>query len=114
MDKNLLEIYVEWEEKLNDNEWYFSNSFESITKGMSSEEAYNYIPNVINILFKLDDDFLIWNTLYFLIKLYSLANTSQIHPYLESNRSELKQHVMKFENCYDPFKELMIQLRIKE
>ncbi len=70
MDKRLLEIYVDWEDKLDQDEWYFSNAFESITKGMSPEEAFNYIPNVIEMLIKLDDDFLIWETLYFLIELY--------------------------------------------
>lgn len=67
-----------------------SNSFESITKGMSSEEAFNYIPNVIDVLFNLDDDYLIWETLYFLMELYSIADTIQVHPYLESNLSVLK------------------------
>lgn len=29
-DSRLLEIYVGWEDKLDNDEWYFSNSFESI------------------------------------------------------------------------------------
>lgn len=115
MDSKLLEIYVGWEDKLSNDEWYFSNCFETITKGMSPEEAFNYIPNVIEVLFKLDDDFLVWVTLYFLIELYGLANTTQIHPYLEGNWSVLLQHIKKFEDSYaTPFKELMKELRIKE
>ena len=47
---------MKWEDKLDKDEWYFSNSFESITKEMSPEEAFNYIPNVIEVLLKLDDD----------------------------------------------------------
>ena len=114
-DSRLLEIYVGWEDKLDNDEWYFSNSFESITIGMSSEEAFNYIPNVIEVLFKLDDDFLIWETLYFLMELYSIADTTQVHPYLESNWSPLKQHIKKYQDSYaTPFKELIRQLRIKE
>ena len=93
MDSKLLEIYVGWEDKLSNDEWYFSNGFETITEGMSPEEAFNYIPNVIEVLFKLDDDFLVWVTLYFLIELYGLANTTQIHPYLEGNWSVLLQHI---------------------
>lgn len=82
---------------------------------MSSEEAFTYIPNVIEVLFKLNDDYLIWETLYFLIELYGLANTTQIHPYLEGNWLALLQHIKKFEDsCSTPFKELMRQLRIKE
>jgi len=114
-DSRLLEIYVRWEDKLDDDEWYFSNSFESITKGMSSEEAFNYIPNVIEILFKLDDDFLIWETLYFLIGLYIIADTTQVHPSIEGNWSRLKQHILKYQDSFTtPFKELIIMLRIKE
>ncbi|MDQ0971455.1 hypothetical protein QFZ31_001333 [Neobacillus niacini] len=115
MDDRLLEIYEEWEDKLDKDEWYFSNSFESITKGMSPEEAFNYIPNVIEVLLKLDNDFLLWETLYFLIELYSLAGTTQIHPLLESNWSKLIQHIKKYEDSYaTPFKELVRQLRLKE
>ncbi|MFS0603199.1 ABC transporter [Peribacillus frigoritolerans] len=114
-DKRLLDIYMEWEDKLDDDEWYFSNSFESITKDMSPEEAFNYIPNVIEVLFKLDDDFLVWETLYFLIELYSLADTTQIHPFLERNWSVLKKHIKKYEDSYTtPFKELKSHLRITE
>ena len=114
-DSRLLEIYVGWEDKLDNDEWYFSNAFELISKGMSPEEAFNYIPNVIEVLFKLDDDFLIWETLYFLMDLYSISDTTQIHPYLESNWSPLKQHIKRYEDSYvTPFKELIRQLRMKE
>jgi hypothetical protein len=114
-DSRLLEIYVGWEDKLEKDEWYFSNSFESITKGMSSEEAFNYIPNVIDVVFNLGDEYLIWETLYFLMELYSIADTTQVHPYLESNWSSLKQHIKKYEDSYaTPFKELIRQLRIRE
>lgn len=39
---------------------------------MSSEEAFNYIPNMIEVLFKLDEDSLVGETLYFLMELYSI------------------------------------------
>ncbi|MEH7126509.1 ABC transporter [Bacillus sp. JJ1773] len=106
---------MEWEDKLDKDEWYFSNSFELITKGMSPKEAFNYIPNVIEVLLQLGDDFLVGETHYFLIELYSLADTTQIHPHLESNWSMLTQYIKKYEDSYAiPFKELRRQLRIKE
>jgi hypothetical protein len=114
-DSRLLEIYVGWEDKLHNDEWNFSNSFKSITKEMSPEEAFNYIPNVIEVLLNLDDDFLLWETIYFLMQLYSLVDTTQIHPYLEKNWSALKQHIEKYKDSNaTPFKELMRQLRIKD
>lgn len=115
MDSRLLEVFVGWEDKFGNDEWYFSNSFESICKEMSLEEAFNYIPNVIEVLFKLNDDYLIGETLYFLMQLYSIADTAQIHPFFERNWSPLKQQIMKYEDSYaTPFKELSRQLRIKE
>ncbi|MEI4771639.1 ABC transporter [Psychrobacillus sp. FJAT-51614] len=112
-DNRLLEIYEEWQAKLEKDEWYFSNSFESITKGMTSEDAYSYLPKVIEMLFKLDKDYLIWETLYFLIELYSIADTTQIHPFLESNWFELGNHIKKFNESYaTPFKVLKNHLRI--
>ncbi|MFF2288692.1 ABC transporter [Peribacillus butanolivorans] len=114
-DSRLLEIYVGWEDKLDNDEWYFSNSFESITKGMSPEEAFNYVPNVIEVLLTLDNDFLVWETLYFLSELYSIADTTQIHPHHESNWSVLTEHIKKYEDSFaTPFKVLMSQLRTKE
>ncbi|WP_042221806.1 hypothetical protein [Oceanobacillus manasiensis] len=115
MDKRLLEVYEEWQDRLDKDEWYFSNSFESITKEMTSEEAFNYIPNVIEMLFKLDDDYLVWETLYFLIELYGIADTTQIHPSHESNWSVLTNHIKKFKDSYaTPFKELNYHLRIRK
>lgn len=115
MDKKLLGIYVEWEVKLEVDEWYFSNSFESITKGMSSEEAFNYIPNIIEMLLKLEDDYLVWETLYFLIQLYGLADTTQIHPFQETKWSMLTKHIKKYADSYaTPLWELKRNLRIRE
>lgn len=113
--ESLLDIYTDWEDKLNDDEWYFSNSFQSITKEMSPEEAFNYIPNVIEVLFKLDHDYLIWESLYFLNQLYGVANTTEIHPFLERNWSLLDAHLKKYDDSYaTPFMELKRHLRIKE
>lgn len=90
MDKRLSEIYFRWEDKIDKDEWYFSNSFETITKEMSAEEAFNYVPSVVDMLFRLDDDYLIVEMLYFLINLYNIAETTQIHPYLEDRWIKLE------------------------
>jgi hypothetical protein len=90
--KKLIQIYDNWQDKLDADEWYFSNSFELISKDMSSDVAFNYIPEVINILLELDEDDLIWETLYFLIDLYRIAKTTELHPTLEKNWSALREH----------------------
>ncbi|USK32566.1 ABC transporter [Bacillus sp. F19] len=114
-DKKLLEIFVRWEDKLADDEWYFSNSFETITRDMSSDVAFNYIPNVVDVLIKLEDDYLIWETLYFLIELYIIADTTQIHPMLEEKWSVLKSHIKYYSDSNStPLQELIRHLRITE
>ncbi|WP_231868457.1 ABC transporter [Fictibacillus phosphorivorans] len=115
MDKRLSEIYFRWEDKIDKDEWYFSNSFESITKDMSAEEAFNYIPNVVDMLLKLDDDYLIWETLYFLISLYNIAETTQIHLSLEDKWNELEEHIRNYDDSFGtPYNELKRYLRIKD
>jgi hypothetical protein len=115
MDERLSEIYFRWEDKLDKDEWYFSNSFESITKEMSAEEAFNYIPNVVDMLLKLDNDYLIWETLYFLINLFCIAETTQIHPYLEDRWIKLEEHLRSYDDtCNTPYKELKRHLRKKD
>ncbi|MFC4322015.1 ABC transporter [Litchfieldia salsa] len=114
-DKKLIEIYDNWQEKLDADEWYFSNAFESISKDMSSESAFNYIPEVIYILLNLYEDYLIWETLYFLIDLYRIAETTEIHPTLDKNWSALREHIQKYEDSYStPYQELKRFLRIKK
>jgi hypothetical protein len=114
-DKKLIAVYDNWQEKLNEDEWYFSNAFETISKEMSSESAFNYIPEVTYLLLELNEDYLIWETLYFLIDLYSIAMTTEIHPILEENWSTLSDHIQKYEDSYStPFQELKRVLRIKK
>jgi hypothetical protein len=81
---------------------------------MSAEEAFNYVPSVVDMLFKLDDDYLIWETLYFLINLYNIAETTQILPYLEDSWIKLEEHLRNHEDSFKtPYKELKRHLRIK-
>lgn len=82
---------------------------------MSSENAYNYIPNVVEVLLNLNHEYLLWETLYFLIELYRIADTTHIHPYLETKWTLLEEHIKNYEDVYDtPFNELERHIRIKD
>jgi len=99
---------------LESNEWYFSDAFEKITCEMTPADAFSYIPSVVSALLELKDDTLIWETLYLLIELYSIADTTEIHPVLKEKWSLLNKHILKFKDAYDtPFHELKQQLRLK-
>lgn len=94
-DEALTQVYLDWQEKLDSNEWYFSDVFDSIVKDMDSEQAFSYIPNVVRRLLQLDDEFLIWETLYFLLQVNRIANTVVIHPELRTNWDALTKHISK-------------------
>ena len=113
IDKALAQVYLDWQEKLDNNEWYFSNVFDSIVKDMDPEQAFAYIPNVVQMLLQLDDELLIWETMYFLLQVYEIANTTETHPELSENWEALTQRISKYPDVYKtPFQELQRDLRL--
>ncbi|WLR42524.1 ABC transporter [Bacillus carboniphilus] len=93
-------IFRNWEDKLDKDEWYFSNSFEKITEGMRMEEAFNYIPSVINELLQLESPYLIGETLDLLHSVYSIANTTEIHSELKNKIVNIDQLVCEYGDEY--------------
>ena len=114
-DETLNRVYINWQEKLDNNEWYFHDAFNSLVKDMNSEQAFAYIPNIIQMLLQLEEEYLIWETIYFLLQVYGIANTTEIHPELKNNWKSLAQHISNFPDAYEiPFKELVRDLRFNE
>ncbi|MFP3727665.1 ABC transporter [Priestia filamentosa] len=114
IDNKLRDIYANWEQKLEVDEWYFDNAFSILNKEMNSHQAFNYIPNIVSMLLELKEGFLIWETLYFLIEVYGQADTTEIHPFLHSKWDALSAHVRNYPDAYQtPFHELKRLLRIK-
>ncbi|MCO7125905.1 ABC transporter [Sporolactobacillus shoreicorticis] len=112
--KELLDIYDDWQSKLEKNEWYFSDAFDHITKNMTSYEAFSYIPNVVNALLELRDETLIWETLDLLGELYTISDTTEVHPVLNAKWSLLENHIRHYKEAYaTPFQELKRMLRKK-
>ena len=113
IDNALTQVYLDWQEKLDNNEWYFSNAFDSIVKDMDPEQAFAYIPNVVQMLLQLEGEFLIWETMYFLLQVYEIANTTEIHPELSNNWEALTQRISEYPDVYKtPFQELKKDLRL--
>ncbi|WP_243293122.1 ABC transporter [Bacillus sp. FJAT-47783] len=96
----LKEILKDWEEKLDKDEWYFRNSFEKLTEGMSSQDAFNYIPTVVNELLQLKTTFLIGEVLDLLHILYSKADTTEIHTELREKICKIERLVAEYGDEY--------------
>lgn len=113
INEQLAAIYCDWEKKLDDNEWYFSDAFDSITRTMTSSEAFSYVSEVVHAILELKDEMLIWETLYLLIELFSTADTTEVHPILKKRWRELEKHISNYDEVKkNPFRELKCQLRL--
>lgn len=113
--QELIGIFESWENKLDNDEWYFSNSFENIIDRLSSVEAYDYIPTVINELVKLRHSYLIGETLDFLHSLYNRADTTEIHPIMKNELEHIQNIVSQYGDDYGrhALHELKASLRIR-
>jgi len=114
LEEKLLNILKNWEAKLNQNEWYFRESFEELTKGLSAEKAFNAIPEICSIILKLESSFLIGETIDFLHEMYNVADTTEIHPFLRKHLDQIQKHINKFGDDYEKnaFKEFKESLRL--
>lgn len=114
IDNKLKEIYMNWENKFDKDEWYFQTEFDKILNNMTSQQAFDYIPNVVATIIELEVSSLLWETIYFLIALYEHADTTEIHPFLKEKWLELDKHIADYKDSYEtPFQELKRGLRIK-
>lgn len=114
IDNKLKEIYMNWENKFDKDEWYFQSEFDKILNNMTSQQAFDYIPNVVATILELEVSSLLWKTIYFLVALYKHADTTEIHPFLKEMWMDLDKHVADYKDSYEtPFQELKRELRIK-
>jgi hypothetical protein len=98
--KPLHKVFHNWQEKLDQDEWYFSHSFDEIIENMSSEEAFQYTPIVIQELAKCRNAFLIGEMVDFLHSVYEVANTTEIHPILIQEKDNIEGVIRKFGDEY--------------
>jgi len=82
---------------------------------MTSEEAFQYIPVVIQELVKLRNGFLIGEIVDFLHAVYEVANTTEINPVLIQEKENLEGNIRKFGDEYSQqaFSEFKKSLRWK-
>ena len=97
---SLQEILINWQENLDQDEWYFSRSFEEVTKNMTSEEAFHYIPIVIKEFTTLQSAFLIGELIDFLHAVYTKANTTEVHPILLQEQENINEIIITYGDNY--------------
>ena len=113
--RELSEIYTDWQDKLDQDEWYFSPSFEKIIERLTPIEAYDSIPSVINELIKLREPYLIGETLDFLQSIYHKADTTEVHPVVKRELKDIETVVQNVGDDYskNALREWKTFLRLK-
>lgn len=85
-----------WEAKLQEDEWYFSNLREKITSHLRPDEAFVLTSEAVDLVLKQSDDFLCLESFILLLELVGVADTTELNPHLEAKWDDLCGHVAKF------------------
>ncbi|MFZ5856348.1 MAG: hypothetical protein ACOYZ6_05920 [Chloroflexota bacterium] len=88
------EIAIEgWQEKLQTDEWYFVQLREDLIKNSSLSELFSAIDDVVDLIFKQQDEFLIHETFLLLFDIYRKIGTAERTFKLINSWTRLKQHM---------------------
>ena len=88
------EIALEgWQEKLQNDEWYFVRLREDLTKKFSPDELFSAIDDVVDLVLKQKDEFLIHETFLLLFDMYRKIDTTERTFKLSNSWTRLKQHM---------------------
>lgn len=85
--------FTNWQEKLQDNEWYFCDCRKEAICNLEPSAAYNLIPEVIDLILEQNEAYIIIECFQLLLEVYRIANTTELHPYLLKNMRSLSYHV---------------------
>jgi hypothetical protein len=100
MDNLLWNIYANWESELDKNEWYFSDYFDALAASLSSSDAFDAIPAVLDVLLHVKETYLVNETLDFLLILYNKADTTELHPVLLAKCYEINCKLEQLGDSY--------------
>jgi hypothetical protein len=104
-----------WVEKINQDEFYFANSFDQLINEKSSSESFDFIPHMIEAILLTNDDFIASQLIFYCNCLYGKANTTELHPVFFCKREELEKHIssLKGEDTVREYGEFKRDLRLK-
>ncbi len=87
---------VNWQSKLQEDEWFFAELIEDLTSNLQSYEAFDLIPEAVDLILQQSDGFLCRECLELLLELSRIADTTEIHPSLDSKWEQVCNHVSQF------------------
>lgn len=103
-----IEYIKDWENKINEDEWYLYRFRDEIVKNSNPEEAFLVIPDVCELLLEQKDEFLFSEMFELLLSLARKSNTTEIPSVLEDNWNTLESIIMNYkeyqQNLFDELK----------
>ncbi|WP_077304564.1 hypothetical protein [Terribacillus halophilus] len=100
MKNRLWKAYENWETELDKNEWYFSECFDALAAKLSPSEAFDSIPDILDVLLHVKETYLLNETLEFLLIIYNTANTTELHPALLATCREINCKLEQLGDSY--------------
>lgn len=115
MYKSIAIILDNWIEKINEDEFYFSNAFDQLIQEKTSYEAFEFIPHMLEAILETNDDFVAAQLIFYLNCLYGKANTTEIHTALAEQQTKLEKHITNLNGHYAmrDYRELKWDIRLK-
>ena len=114
MHQSIAIILENWVEKINEDEFYFSNAFEQLFQEKTSYEAFEFIPHMLEAILETNDDFVAAQLIFYLNCLYGKADTTEIHTALSEQQTKLEKHIARLDGHYAmrDYRELKRDLRL--
>lgn len=92
------EATIDWQEKLQGDEWFFSNLQEDLLRNKSNTEIFAEIDDVIDLILEQKDKTLVYESFLLLFNIYGELETTEQTEKLKSNWNVLKEHICLFGN----------------
>ena len=87
---------VDWQSKLQREEWYFTTLRKELTDGLEPHEAFSVIPEAVDLTLEQSDRFLCLECFELLLALARVSDTTEVHPVLNDKWEQLCSHVSQF------------------
>lgn len=100
MHHSIVRILEDWVEKINQDEFYFSNAFNPLIQNKTSYEAFDFIPHMLDAIIETSDDFFASQLIFYLNCLYGKADTTEIHPVLLKKQVMIERHLAGLDGHY--------------
>ena len=92
---------INWENKINHDEWFFKKFRDDITKDLDEIAAFEMIPEVVNLIIEQNHEYLCIELFEVLLYLARLANTTEMSETLMKKWNELEIHVSSFGHYHE-------------